>query len=185
MDKNNKRLFIDAGVLLLSIIISIWFISGGHLQNFLNSILSVSILAAFIAGILFTFFITVPISIATFIILAQQNNPFQVAVIGGLGAMIGDLLIIKIFKDTILKDFHTLSKDLKLQKLFHFFKASHFNHLAPILGAILVMSPFPDEVGLMLLGISKLKYIQLVVLTFVLSTIGIFLITFSADFLTN
>jgi uncharacterized membrane protein YdjX (TVP38/TMEM64 family) len=45
-----------------------------------------------------------------------------------------------------------------------------------VLGAIIIASPLPDEMGVGLMGISKLKTSQFILLSFVLNAIGIFIV---------
>ena len=42
--------------------------------------------------------------------------------------------------------------------------------------AIIIASPLPDELGLMLLGASKLTYRQIAILTYIFNTAGILVI---------
>ncbi|MCC7436766.1 hypothetical protein IT402_02755, partial [Candidatus Nomurabacteria bacterium] len=52
----------------------------------------------------------------------------------------------------------------------------YFAWLAPVIGAIIIASPLPDEIGVGLIGISKMKNWQFLVLSFVLNSLGILLI---------
>lgn len=176
MDKRNRKLIIDATVLFSSLALALTLIKYGYLQNLILNILPFKFLAEIVAGFLFTSFLTSPLSIAAFYVLSKDGNPFLIAFLGGLGAVLGDIIIVKIFRDSVFKDFQILSKDLKLQKIISFFHDSHFNHLAPLLGLVIIASPFPDELGLMLLGASKLTYTRLIILTYLLNTVGILLI---------
>jgi len=41
-------------------------------------------------------------------------------------------------------------------------------------GALIIISPLPDELGVSLMGISKLKWYRFLLLSFTLNTLGIF-----------
>lgn len=56
----------------------------------------------------------------------------------------------------------------------------YFMWLAPVLGAMVIISPFPDEVGVSLMGISKLKHWQFLVLSFMLNSLGALLVVVAA-----
>lgn len=170
----------DLIIFLISIFFAFLIIQNGTLESFIAKVEPVRFLAEFIGGLLFTSFLTTPFSIALFYVLADSVHPLQVAVIGGFGASLGDLLIIAVFRNSFFDDFKTLERTLKLKRAFNFFRHSHFNHLAPVLGVLIIASPFPDELGLMMLGASKLKTIQLFILTYVLNAAGIFFITLGA-----
>lgn len=180
MGKKVKKLIADFLIFCTSIFFAILLVQNGTVDSFLSQVAPVQYLAEFVAGVLFTSFLTTPFSFALFYVLAENTHPLQIALIGGVGACIGDMLIVTIFRNSFFDDFKTLEKTLKLKRAFHFFHHSHFNHLAPLLGVLIIASPFPDELGLMMLGASKLKTVQLVILTFIINTAGIFFITLAA-----
>src|SRR3990167_8602465 len=180
MPKRVKKLIADLIIFLISVFLAYLLIQNRSLDAFVTRVEPVRFLAEFVAGALFIFFLTTPFSFALFYVLAESVHPLQVALIGGLGASIGDMLIVSIFRNSFFDDFKTLEKTLKLKRAFHFFHHSHFNHLAPLLGVLIIASPFPDELGLMMLGASKLKYIQLLILTYILNTAGIFFVSLGA-----
>lgn len=176
MSKKVKKLIADLIIFLVSCFLAYLLVQNGSLDYFIAKVTPVQFLAEFVAGVLFTSFLTTPFSLALFYVLSESTHPLQIAIIGGAGACIGDMLIVTIFRNSFFDDFKTLEKTLKLKKVFHFFHHSHFNHLAPLLGILIIASPFPDELGLIMLGASKLKVIQLIILTFVINTAGIFII---------
>ena len=180
MPKRVKKLIADLIIFLISVFLAYLLIQNRSLDAFVTRVEPVRFLAEFVAGALFTSFLTTPFSLALFYVLAGSVHPLQVALIGGLGASIGDILIVYIFRNSFFDDFKTLEKALKLKRLFHFFHHSHFNHLAPLLGILIIASPFPDELGLMMLGATKLKTIQLFILTFIINAAGIFVIVLNA-----
>jgi hypothetical protein len=51
-----------------------------------------------------------------------------------------------------------------------------FRAVMPFLGALIIASPLPDELGLVFLGISKLKTRYFLPLSFVLNFFGILII---------
>jgi len=61
-------------------------------------------------------------------------------------------------------------------KLKHLMHTKYFSWTLPVIGAIIIASPLPDEMGVGLMGISKLKTKQFILLSFILNSIGIFLI---------
>lgn len=180
MAKSVKKLIADLVIFLISCFLAWLLIQNGTVDALVTKVAPVQFIAEFISGILFTSFLTTPFSFALFYVLSQSTPPLQIALIGGIGACIGDMLIVSIFRNSFFDDFKTLEKTLKLKRVFHFFHHSHFSHLAPLLGILIIASPFPDELGLMMLGASKLKIIQLIILTFILNTAGIFFISLGA-----
>ncbi len=45
-----------------------------------------------------------------------------------------------------------------------------------VLGAAIIASPFPDEIGLTFMGVSKIAFWELVVLTYILDALGAYVI---------
>ncbi|EKD90566.1 MAG: hypothetical protein ACD_30C00112G0007 [uncultured bacterium] len=183
MDTKDKKLLLDALILILSVTFAVWTINSGFIDKVFETLLPVQFLAEFFAGMLFTSFLTTPLSLAFIYVLSENTNPMVIALVGALGAAAGDFFIVKLFRDSIFQDFSTLSRDLKLKRFLHFFRHSHFNHLAPLMGMLVIASPFPDEIGLMLLSASKLQYSQLFLLTYLLNALGIFLFASSFNLL--
>ena len=67
-------------------------------------------------------------------------------------------------------------------KVMHLVHTKYFSWTLPILGAIIIASPLPDEMGVGLMGISKLKTSKFILLSFILNAIGIFLIITAGTF---
>lgn len=109
---------------------------------------------------------------------------WQVSLAAGLGAMLGDYLILKIFKDRLWNEWRPWLRSFFGPRLTKIAQSRHFKWLLPVLGAVIIASPFPDEIGISLLGLSHIKRWQFLVLTFLLNSLGIFLILESAKLIT-
>lgn len=128
------------------------------------------------AGILYTSFLTSPISVAMLVVLAEDNNPIITALLAGVGAVLGDLLILRFFREKLSSDLNMVSKELQLKKINGFLQKLRLDFVVPLMGAIIIASPFPDELGLIMLGISKLRYQEIALISYILNTAGILLI---------
>ncbi len=51
----------------------------------------------------------------------------------------------------------------------------------PFIGAVVIASPLPDEAGISLLGMSKIRPWQFFVVTFALNALGIFIVVTTAN----
>ncbi|MBI2600041.1 hypothetical protein HYW43_03955 [Candidatus Daviesbacteria bacterium] len=125
-----------------------------------------------LSGVFYASFLTAPLSVVLFIILGSTTNIYLVTILGGLGAALGDLLILKFFR-SLFKTFSFIKHAQSFRKIKKISIKYHLNLVGIILGMLLVASPFPDELGLILLGISSLSYFKLAILTFVLNSLGI------------
>lgn len=133
-------------------------------------------LGATVTGIFFVSTFTVaPASVVLFH-LAQDFNPIMIALFAGAGAVVGDLLIFRFLKDGVFEELRPLITRLHGSYIGALFRTPYFAWIVPVIGAIIIASPFPDEVGIGLMGISKIKWWQFAILAFVLNALGIFLI---------
>ncbi|HEY4478659.1 MAG TPA: hypothetical protein VI775_02350, partial [Candidatus Paceibacterota bacterium] len=55
--------------------------------------------------------------------------------------------------------------------------------LSPLIGAFIIASPLPDELGVALLGMSKIRIAVLIPLSFTMNILGIYILIFFATFL--
>jgi uncharacterized membrane protein YdjX (TVP38/TMEM64 family) len=162
-------------ILLISIIFLIFFLDSPFIKNIIDSVLKLGYLGAFLVGIFFvSSFSVVPASIVLFF-LAKELDPVNIAFATGLGAVVGDYLIFRFLKDYVFEELRPFFRKIK-NFLFPRFKLNpYFFWIIPILGAIIIASPFPDEIGIGLMGLSKIKNWQFLLLSFILNSLGILL----------
>ena len=147
-------------------------------QEFVASLEELEYLGVFIAGMLFTFGFTTPFAIGFFIIL-NPTNPFLVALIGGVGAVMGDLLIFSLIRFSFMDEFERLEKTRIIRSVGNEIK-QHFSrkarlHLLYALAGLIIASPLPDEVGVtMLAGLTHIKPNVMIAISFLFNTLGIF-----------
>jgi hypothetical protein len=61
----------------------------------------------------------------------------------------------------------------------HFFHSLHLGFmkwLSPIVGALIIASPLPDEFALTLMGLSKVRLAVLIPISFIMNMLGIYFI---------
>ncbi|MEK7534038.1 MAG: hypothetical protein AAB600_01745 [Patescibacteria group bacterium] len=134
-------------------------------------------LGAFIGGFLFVSSFTAAIGAVILLILAEKLSPLEIAIIAGLGGAVGDLTIFRFMKDNLLEELKPLWNRLGLSRVSNLLHTKYLRWTLPIIGAIIIVSPFPDEIGVALMGLSKIKKYQFVIIAFILDTIGVFLLT--------
>lgn len=184
MTPKQKKLIIDTVIFILSLSFAWYLIRTGLLSNLVETILPLKFVAEFISGLFYASFLTSPISVAMIIVLAKSNNPITLALLAGAGAAMADLLIIKFFRKSLFKEMDLVSHELHLQKINNLLKYLKMDFLTPLIGALIIASPLPDELGLMMLGASKLKYREIALLTYILNTAGILLIVVPMSLIT-
>lgn len=168
-------------ILILSIILLLFIIDSPFVKDIINKIGNLGYLGAFLAGVFFVSIFTVAPAALVIYDLASKLNPYEVALFAGIGGVIGDYVIFRILKDGVFDELTPLLIKTKgIKKIGHLFRTPYFSWLIPIFGAVLIASPVPDEIGIGILGLSKIKNWQFVLLTFFLNAIGIFTIVLLA-----
>lgn len=133
------------------------------------------ILASFFAGVFFTSVFTIaPASVAFSNI--GDTSIYTVSFWGAIGALCGDLALFFFIRDRFVKDLKASIRPVVLRHIFNTFHLGFMKWLSPIVGAIIIASPLPDEFGLALLGFSRTKVSLLIPVSFVMNFIGIYLL---------
>lgn len=166
--------------LLLSLLLFFLFAEHPVVRGTIDSIGNLGYIGAFLTGILFVSIFTVAPAAVVLYFLADHLNPLLVAFFAGLGAVAGDYLIFRFLKDRVFDELTPLFLRNGGNLLVKLFKTPYFGWLLPFVGAFIIASPFPDEIGIGLLGASKLKSYQFLILSFLLNSIGIFLVIIAA-----
>ncbi|MBU2082301.1 hypothetical protein KKH14_02660 [Patescibacteria group bacterium] len=176
MNNHKNNLIKDASIVALSVLIAIILLKTGVFINILASSKSLELLGSFIAGIFFTSVFTAAPAAVVLAEIARVNSVILVALFGGAGAMIGDMIIFRFVKDKLSGDILYLLKKSKSEKLISIFKLRIFRWSLAFLGALVIASPLPDELGLMMLGFSKMKTSLFVPVSFLFNSLGILII---------
>jgi uncharacterized membrane protein YdjX (TVP38/TMEM64 family) len=140
-------------------------------------------IGAFLTGMLFVSTFTVPTGMLMLLILAERYTPIEISLIAGVGAVLSDVLIFYFVRDNLAKELEDLYKQFGGSHLTHIFHSKHFRWTLPVVGAIIIATPLPDELGVSLLSISKMKLPQFILTSFCLHSLGIFLIVSASVFL--
>lgn len=137
-----------------------WFKNVGLLGGFVGGIMSVSM------------FTTAP-AIVLILAIADHANPWQLILVASIGSVIGDWLIIKFLEDEVATEIKPLLRKYHILPLIRKFQRSKSRWVVSVLGAIVLAMPLPDEFGIALMDISKVKRRHLLAICFILNLIGI------------
>ena len=182
MKKNNhNNLKRDAGIIVLSIFVAILLVKTGTLEEIIRLTNGPAFLNSFVAGLFFTSIFTTAPAIVTLGKIAQSSGSvWPVVLFGGLGALIGDLVIFRFMRDRIDADILKLVRNSHNKRLRHFVRLKIFRWLTFFLGALVIASPLPDELGLAMMGLSKTKTNILIPVSFIFNSLGILIISLIA-----
>lgn len=179
MKKSSSIRFLiqDALIIALSIIISVFLVKSDVLVRILTATREMEFVGSFIAGMFFTSIFTTAPAIATLGEIGQVNSIWSTAFFGALGSVVGDLVIFRFVRDRFSDHLHELFKHRKgKHRLAHLFKLRLFRWISFFVGGLIIASPLPDELGISLLGFSKLRLRYFILISFTFNFIGICLI---------
>lgn len=172
--------YLNILLLIFSLLISIYFLLSPDFYILLHSLKSLSYLGVFISGIFFSYILTTGPATISLFLFGQTISPFHVALIASLGATASDFLIFSLIKYKVAHHFGIFDRIkawLKYRKFFIYIK-SHglLKYLIPLVGALIIASPLPDELGIAILGASKYDNKKFFLLTFAMNALGIFIV---------
>lgn len=172
--------------LAVSIVLVFFLSQVEGFRNFLISLGAFGYFGAFVAGMLFVSTFTVAVGVLILSILAGSLSPIELGLIAGFGAVIGDFMIFSVIKNNLSSELSYLyNKVDNGNHIKHVLFSRYFSWTLPVLGALIIASPFPDELGVSLMGISKMKDYQFIIVSFILNSIGIFLMISAIILLEN
>lgn len=177
-----RPLMQDIAIIALSVVVAIMLVRTGTLTNLIvTSHVGYEFLESFIAGIFFTsVFTTVPAIVALGKI-AQIHGVLETAFWGSIGSVVGDLLIFSFVKDRLSEHIMTLLSHQGMgRRMRALFRLRMFRRLSFLVGGIIIASPLPDEIGIALMGFSKMRTLYFIPLTFVFNFIGLLFIGYIA-----
>lgn len=135
-------------------------------------------IGAFVAGMLFSSTFTVAAATVIFFYLGEVQSPWLLALVGGFGAMLSDLILYRFFRDHLFSELRLFFTEhhiatLKTRKLLH---SKVFAWLGPLFASLVIMSPLPDEIGVAIFSFYKFDPHKLAPLSFLLNSLGILII---------
>ena len=172
----------DVLLILIGAAVAIALAHTGAIEWF-TRMLGGGVVSSFISGIFFTSVFTIAPAAIALVHISQTTSIATIAFVGALGAMCGDLILFFFIRDRFADD---LAHSFKPSFLKHIARSFHFGFLkwlSPVLGALIIASPLPDEFGLTLMGLSKTRVIILAPISFVMNIAGIYSIIWFAHIL--
>ena len=129
----------------------------------------------FLAGALYTYGFTA--SAAMFIIPAflPDYPVILIALVGGLGATLADITIFRLMKGNLKTEITRVSKIPSVRKVL---KSTVLKQkiVRNIVGFCIIMSPFPDEIGVAFLSMTKMNENTFRIVSFAANILGVYLL---------
>lgn len=136
----------------------------------------------FFAGFLYSFGFTSPFAVAYFVEMAPHVSPVPAAILGAIGAATADVGIFEFVSISMHQEIERLSATSVFRHLYALFHhdtiSEKLRRIARwALAAVIIGSPFPDEIGMSLLaGLTHLEGKRVTIFCFGMNTVGIFVI---------
>lgn len=162
-------------LLFITFLIAYLLFYGKEYGPFRDFIVGLGYSGTFVAGILFVYGFTAAPATAIFLILAQHQNIYIASLIGGLGALIGDLFIFSFIRSSFLDEIRKLSRERIVRYFNGRLPGLLKEYLLPVVAGFIIASPLPDEIGVTMLAASKIISTKIFsVISYLLNTAGIF-----------
>ena len=171
----------------ISVILAIALSLMGVFDMLFANLGSLGYVGAFIAGLLFPITFTAPVATAALFYIGAHYDLVSSALLAAFGALIGDLIIFTFIKDKTLSEIEDIRSEYRIahrthdhyrrhKALLDLFHNKSFHALALFLGGVLILSPFPDELGVAILASYKIDIKKFVPLSFLLNGIGVLIV---------
>lgn len=167
-----KHLIIDISIIGIVIFFSVVLVSTDLEKQILNNFKGNEFIAYLIGGIFSVNFITAVPAYTFFHKIVTPDN-FALVLLGlALGSVIGDILIFNFIKfrivENLVRIFKTnpqVSRVIKTRK-------QYLRLILVFIGGLIIMSPFPDELALLIMGFSRIKNLYFIPISFILNLLG-------------
>lgn len=162
-------------ILLFLTFVGAWALGHhGDFDVFISSVASINTtIYTFVAGAMYSFSFTAGFAVLLFSNLAiPKESLFMFSLVAAAGGLLSDILIFRFIKDVLFNELGDHTKKVIAKTT----KKKSTKMLLSMVGAIIIASPFPDEIGLACMGLSKISFWRLVALTFCLDALGCYLL---------
>lgn len=166
-------------LLFITFLIAYLLFYGKEYLPFSNFITSLGYSGIFVAGMLFTYGFTAAPATAVFLMLAQSQNIYLASLIGGLGALVGDLFIFSFIRLSFQDEIKKLSRERIVRFFNGRLRGKLKEYFLPVVAGFVIASPLPDEIAVTMLAASKVISTKIFsAISYTLNTIGIFVILY-------
>jgi len=167
-------------LLLIFIITAALFYKERTYLPFHNFLISFGYIGIFLGGFFYAYGFTAAPATAVLLVLAREQSLFSAVVIGGLGALFGDIIIFLFIRHSFIDEIENLKKETivkSIKKIRKKIFCTFDNYLLPIIAGLFIASPLPTEIGVSIMATFKsLSMKKFLIIAYLLHTVGIFII---------
>ena len=162
---------------IISVILVYVLFSGLVYKPLHDALVFMGYFGTFLAGLLYPYALTSAAGTGILLILAKEQNILLAGVIAGIGALISDLIIFFFVKHGFGDEVQKLSKEPVVRTVNRWIPSSIRVYLLATFACILIASPLPTEIGIMLMtSIKNISVKKFVIIIYVLHASAIFTI---------
>ena len=177
--QNGDRSYLlqDVAIVVISVLVAVLLVRTNTLANLLTSTEGMGFWGAFVAGMFFTSLFTTAPAMAALGEVSLLHGILYTAVFGALGSVVGDLIIFRFMRDRFSDHIAEMLTHQSIWRRLHLlFKRRVFRWGTLLVGGLILASPLPDELGITVLGFSKMRMGYFAELSFVFNFLGILVI---------
>ena len=162
---------------IISVILVYFLFSGLAYKPLHDALVFMGYLGTFLAGLLYPYSLTSAAGTGILLILAKEQNLLLAGVIAGIGALISDVILFFFVKHGFSDEVQKLSKEKIVRSINRRIPDSIRVYLIAAFASLLIASPLPTEIGIMLMtSIKNVSFKKFIILVYLLHASAIFII---------
>ena len=162
---------------IISVILVYFLFSGLAYKPLHDALVFMGYFGTFLAGLLYPYALTSAAGTGILLILAKEQNLLLAGVIAGIGALISDIILFLFVKHGFSDEVQKLSKEKVVRTVSRWIPDSVRVYLLATFAGLLIASPLPTEIGIMLMAsIKKISVKKFVIIVYILHASAIFII---------
>jgi hypothetical protein len=162
---------------IVSVILVYFLFSGLAYKPLHDALVFMGYFGTFLAGLLYPYALTSAAGTGILLILAKEQNVLLAGCIAGIGALISDVILVLFVKHGFSDEVQKLSKETVVRTLNRWIPDSVRVYLLATFASLLIASPLPTEIGIILMAsIKKLSIKKFVIIAYILHASTIFII---------
>jgi hypothetical protein len=164
-------------VFVISVILVYFLFSGLAYKPLHDALVFMGYFGTFLAGLLYPYALTSAAGTGILLILAKEQNLLLAGVVAGIGALISDIIIFFFVTHGFGDEVEKLSKETVVRAVNRWIPSSVRVYLLVTFASILIASPLPTEIGIMLMtSIKNISIKKFVIIVYILHASAIFII---------
>ncbi|MBN2095595.1 MAG: hypothetical protein JW727_06100 [Candidatus Aenigmarchaeota archaeon] len=162
-------------LLCFTFVLAFWIFSSRSMFLVRETLASLGYAGTFLAGVGYAYGFTAAPATAILLVLGKSQNLVIAGLIGGIGALVADLIIFRFVTHSFSDELKMLSEEKVCVRIGSFVPCFLRSHLIILLAIFVMASPLPDEMAVLLFAATGVVSIRTFsMLSFILNTAGIF-----------